>query len=169
MERLAGDPLFSFFDMLLACDQYAPVRTEINRRLQGRKKAQRDPLLLFYLAVIRYQEGQDYDSRRFMEVLDAADAADLARLRAAAARLASYAHGPLQQALQQFRFDVLDWPVPLFGGGLPPLPPRPPRRRRRIVRGGFRGATRRRVRALGDARAARWRYSGRTKRVGRLH
>ena len=122
MERLAGDPLFSFFDMLLACDQYAPVRTEINRRLQGRKKAQRDPLLLFYLAVIRYQEGQDYDSRRFMEVLDAADAADLARLRAAAARLASYVHGPLQQALQQFRFDVLDWPVPLFGGGLP-LPP----------------------------------------------
>ena len=119
MEHLAGDHLFSFFDMLLACDQYAPVRTEINRRLQGRPKAQRDPLLLFYLAVIRYQEGQDYDSRRFMEVLDAADAADQARLRAAAVRLASYAHGPLQQALQQFRFDVLDWPGPLFGGGLP--------------------------------------------------
>ena len=119
MEHLAGDHLFSFFDMLLAGDQSAPVRAEINRRLQGRPKAQRDPLLLFYLAVIRYQEGQDYDSRRFMEVLDAADAADQTRLRAAAVRLASYMHGPLHQALQQFRFDVLDWPGPLFGGGLP--------------------------------------------------
>ena len=119
MEHLVGDHLFSFFDMLLACYQSAPVRAEINRRLQGRPKAQRDPLLLFYLAVIRYQEGQDYDSRRFMEVLDAADAADQTRLRAAAVRLASYMHGPLQQALQQFRFDVLDWPGPLFGGGLP--------------------------------------------------
>ncbi|MCY4605887.1 MAG: hypothetical protein OXE49_16775 [Gemmatimonadetes bacterium] len=119
MERLEGDHLLAFFDILLAGDQHAPVRAEINRRLRGRKKAQRDPLLLFYLAVIRYQEGQDYDSRRFVEVIDAADADDEKRLRAAAVRLASYAHGPLRQALQQFRFDVLDWPVPLFGGGLP--------------------------------------------------
>ncbi len=119
MERLEEDHLLAFFDILLASDQHAPVRAEINRRLRGRQKAQRDPLLLFYLAAIRYQEGQDYDSRRFAEVLDAADAADQTRLRAAAMRLANYAHGPLRQALQQFRFDVLDWPVPLFGGGLP--------------------------------------------------
>ena len=119
MERLEGDLLLSFFDILLACGQRPPVRAEIDRRLLGRKKSQRDLLLLFYLAVIRYQEGQDHGSRRFAEVLDAADADDQTRLRAAAVRLASYAHGPLRQALQQFRFDVLDWPLPLFGGGLP--------------------------------------------------
>ena len=166
MEHLAGDHLFSFFDMLLACDQYAPVRAEINRRLQGRSKAQRDPLLLFYLAVIRYQEGQDYDSRRFMEVLDAADAADQARLRAAAVRLASYMHGPLQQALQQFRFDVLDWPGPLFGGGLP-LPADLLGEEGGSLEEALEEAARRR--ALGDTGTERGRYSGRTKRVGGLH
>ena len=113
MEHLAGDRLFAFFDILLACDQCARVRAEIDRRLRERKKTQRDPLLLFYLAVIRHQEGQDHGSRRFAEVLDAADADDEKRLRAAAVRLAGHAHGPLRQALQQFRFDVLDLPYPL--------------------------------------------------------
>lgn len=119
MEHLAGERLLAFFDILLACDQRAWVRTEIDRRLRGRKKAQRDPLLLFYLAVIRHQEGQDHGSRRFAEVLAAADADDEKRLRAAALRLAGHAHGPLRQALQQFRFDVLDLPYPLFGDELP--------------------------------------------------
>ena len=122
MERLDGDVLLAFFDILMACDELAPVRVEIDRRLRGRKKALRDPLLLFYLAVIRYQEGQDYDSRRFMEVLDAADAADQKRLRAAAARLAGHVYGPLREALQEFRFDMLDMldlPFAPFGGGSP--------------------------------------------------
>ena len=117
MERLAGDRLLAFFDILLDCGQYAQVRAEIDRRLLGRKKAQRDPLLLFYLAVIRYQEGQDHTSKRFAEVLDTADAADQKRLRAAAERLVLRTHGTLRQALQQFRFDVLDWPR--VEGGLP--------------------------------------------------
>ena len=81
MERLAGDHLLAFFDHLLASDLLEPVRTEIDRRLRGSQKAQRDPLLLFYLAVIRYQEGQDLDSRRFADVLGAADADDEKRLR----------------------------------------------------------------------------------------
>ena len=119
MEHLAGEHLLAFFDILLACDQRAQVRAEIGRRLRGRKKAQRDPLLLFYLAVIRHQEGQDHDSRHFAEILAAADADDEKRLRAAAVRLAGHAHGPLRQALQQFRFDVLDLPSPLLGGELP--------------------------------------------------
>ena len=119
MERLDGDVLLAFFDILMACDEFAPVRVEIDRRLRGRKKALRDPLLLFYLAVIRYQEGQDYDSRRFMEVLAAAGAADQKRLRAAAARLAGHVYGPLREALQEFRFDMLDLPFAPFGGGSP--------------------------------------------------
>ena len=119
MERLEGDVLLAFFDILMACDELAPVRAEIDRRLRGGKKARRDRLLLFYLAVIRYQEGQDYDSRRFMEVLDTADAADQTRLRAAAARLAGNVYGPLRKALQEFRFDLLDLPLALFGGGFP--------------------------------------------------
>ena len=69
--------------------------------------------------MVRYQAGQDHDARRFAEVLDAADGADEKRLRAAAGRLAGLAHGPLRQALQQFRFEVLDLPSPLFGGELP--------------------------------------------------
>ena len=113
MEHLAGDRLLAFFDILLACDQRARVRAEIDRRLRERKKAQRDPLLLFYLAVIRHQEGQDHGSRRFVEAINAADADDEKRLRAAAVRLAGHVHGPLRQALQQFRFDVLDLPYPL--------------------------------------------------------
>ena len=119
MERLEGDVLLAFFDILMACDELDPVRAEIDRRLRGREKGRRDRLLLFYLAVIRYQEGQDYDSRRFMEVLDAADAADQTRLRAAAARLAGHVDHPLRKALQEFRFDLLDVPLALFGGGFP--------------------------------------------------
>ena len=119
MERLEEEVLLAFFDILMACDELAPVRAEIDRRLRGRKKGRRDRLLLFYLAVIRYQEGQDCDSRRFKEVLDAADAADQTRLRAAAARLAGHVDAPLQKALQEFRFDLLDLPLALFGGGFP--------------------------------------------------
>ena len=121
MERLEGDRLLTFFDILLECGERAQVRAEIGRRLRASKKTPRDPLLLFYLAVIRYEEGQDYDSRRFAEVLDAADGADQKRLRAAAVRLAGHVRGLLRQALQQFRFELLDLPMPPFLGG-PPLP-----------------------------------------------
>ena len=119
LRRLEGDGLAAVFDVLMDCGGRTAVRAEINRRLRGAKKPGRDPLLLLYLAVIRFQEGQDHDSRRFAEALDAAGPSDTERLRTAAARLARHARGILREALQKFDFGLLDLPPPLFGGGSP--------------------------------------------------
>ena len=123
LERVGGGELIAFFDILLDCGKRPVVRAEIDRRLQGVTKPNRDPLLLFYLAVIRYQEGKDYDSRHFQEVLGMVDAARREELRAAALRLSRHAQGPLRQALQEFRFEMLDMAFPFAGGrgGLPSL------------------------------------------------
>ena len=122
MERLEGERLITVFDVLMDCGGRAPVRAEIDRRLRGVAKARRDPLLLFYLAVIRHLEGQDHDSGRFADILKRADAPTRERLRAAAARLARHADGLLRQALQEFDFELLDLPPLPFGlGGLPSL------------------------------------------------
>lgn len=121
MRKLEGDALAAAFDILMDCGGRSAVRAEINRRLRGAKKPERDPLLLLYLAVIRFQEGQDHDSRRFAEALDAAARTDVDRLRAAAARLARFTRGILREALQKFDFELLDLPPPLFGDG-PPSP-----------------------------------------------
>ena len=121
MRGLDGDGLAAVFEVLMDCGGRTAVRAEINRRLRGAKKPDRDPLLLLYLAVIRFQEGQDHDSRRFAEALDAAAPSDSDRLRAAAARLARFTRGILREALQKFDFELLDLPPPLFGDG-PPSP-----------------------------------------------
>ena len=120
IRRLEGDELAEVFDVLMDCNGRTLVRAEINRRLRGATQTRRDPLLLLYLAVIRYQEGHDYDSRRFVEALDAAVPSDRERLRAAAARLAGHAQGILREALQKFDFGLLDLPPPLFADGIPP-------------------------------------------------
>ena len=123
MQRLEGERLIAVFDLLMDCGGRGPVRAEIDRRLRGVAKTRRDPLLLFYLAVIRHLEGQDRGSRRFAEVLKRADSSTRERLRAAAGRLARHAHGLLRQALQEFDFDLLDTPPlsSILDGGLPPL------------------------------------------------
>ena len=125
MRRLEGDALFEVFDILMDCDGRAPIRLEIHRRLRDSDLGvpgppRRDPLLLLYLAMIRYQEGRDHDSRRFAEALEAAEPSDRERLRAAAVRLARHAQGILREALQKFDFALLDLPPPLFGDGAPP-------------------------------------------------
>lgn len=125
MRRLEGDALFEVFDILMDCDGRAPIRLEIHRRLRDSDlgvsgPARRDSLLLLYLAMIRYQEGRDHDSRRFAEALKAAEPSDRERLRAAAVRLTRHAQGILREALQKFDFALLDLPPPLFGDGAPP-------------------------------------------------
>ena len=112
MARLDGDRLLACFDTLLACGGRGAVRAELDRRLRGRRARGRDSLLRFYRAVIRYQEGDDHDSKRFAEVLKRADPGERQRMRAAASRLAPVADGPLRLALQRFDFDVLDLVVP---------------------------------------------------------
>ena len=123
MRRLEGERLIAVFDVLMDCGGRDVVRAEIERRLRGVAKTRRDPLLLFYLAVIRHLEGQDRDSRRFAEALKRTDSSTRERLRAAAGRLARHAHGLLRQALQEFDFELLDMPPlsSIFGDGLPPL------------------------------------------------
>ncbi|MDD9982518.1 MAG: hypothetical protein OXU81_14375 [Gammaproteobacteria bacterium] len=125
MRRLEGDALFEVFDILLDCDGRAPIRLEIHRRLRDSDlgvsgPTRRDPLLLLYLAMIRYQEGRDHDSRRFAEALEAAEPSERERLRAASVRLARHAQGILREALQKSDFALLDLPPPLFGDGAPP-------------------------------------------------
>ena len=120
LERVDGERLPVVLDILMDCDRQDEVRAAIERRLRGVRKARRDPLLLFYLAVIRYEEGSDHDARRFRDVLKKADAATRERLRAAAARLARHTEEPLQNALQTFDFEPLDVGPGPFGPGPPP-------------------------------------------------
>ena len=121
MGRTDGDRLLAVFDLLLDCEGRAAVRGEIDRRLQGVERSRRDPLLLFYLAVIRHQEGLDRGLRRLLEIVEAASPTELERLRAAAARLARHAHGGLRRALQEFDFESPGDYLSPFEDELPPL------------------------------------------------
>ncbi len=106
MARLDGDRLIACFDTLLACDGQVKVRAELERRLRRRRGW---PLLQFYLAVIRYEDGDDRGAASFTEILEDADSTERERLRAAAHRLAQVVEDePLRHALQQFDFDILD-------------------------------------------------------------
>ena len=120
LECVDGERLPAVLDVLMDCDGQHEVRVEIERRLRGVRKPRRDPLLLFYLAVIRYEEGSDHDARRFRDVLKKVDAPTRERLRSVAARLARHTEEPLRHALQTFDFEPLDeGPGPL-GPGPPP-------------------------------------------------
>lgn len=108
LARLDGDRLTACCDTLLACGGRKTVRDELDRRLRGGRATDHDPLLQFYLAVIRYEEREDYDATRLLEVVERVDGAGRRRLREAAKRLASVVDQPLRQALQQFDFKSLD-------------------------------------------------------------
>ena len=112
MTRLDGDRLLACFDTLLACGGRKAVRAELYRRMPGSRTTRRDSLLQFYLAVIRYQEGEDHGSLLFAEVLQRAEPGEHPRMRAAASRLAQVVDGPLRLALQRFDFAILDIDVP---------------------------------------------------------
>ena len=121
LERVDGERLPAVLDILMECGGRVQVRAEIERRLRGVGKSRRDPVMLFHLAVIRYQDGSDRDSRRFRDVLDSVDPAVRARLRPVAARLARHTQGPLRHALATFDFEPLDLPSVALGGGLPSI------------------------------------------------
>ncbi len=63
LARVDGERLPGVLDILMDCGGGNEVRVEIERRRRGVGKPRRDPLLLFYLAVIRYKEGSDHDAR----------------------------------------------------------------------------------------------------------
>ena len=123
LERVDAERLPAVLDILMECGGvdrgWTQARREIERRLRGVRKARRDPLLLFYPAAIRYEDGSDRDARRFEEVLSRADAATRERLRAAGARLARHMYEPLRHALVTFDFEALDL-RPAAPGGEPP-------------------------------------------------
>ena len=110
LERQEGDGLLAVLDLLMECGGSAAVRVEIGRRLSGVKTRDRDPALLLYLAVIRHRAGDDYDSRRFKEALEAAGPAGRNRLRTVSAGLARFTEGRLCEALHKFDFSLLDAP-----------------------------------------------------------
>ena len=114
LARLDGDRLTACCDTLLACGGRKTVRDEFERRLRGGRTGDHDLLLQFYLAVIRYEEREDYDAARFLEIVEHADAADRRRLREAAKRLAPLVDQPLREALQRFDFESLERLVPSF-------------------------------------------------------
>ena len=112
MARLDSDRLLACFDTLLACGGQKAVRAELYRRMPGNRTTRRDSLLQFYLAVVRYLEGEDRGSLLFAEVLERAEPGEHQRMRAAASRLAQVVDGPLHLALQRFDFAILDIEVP---------------------------------------------------------
>jgi len=114
LARLDGDRLTACFDTLLACGGRKAVRNELDRRLRGAGVTDHGTLLAFYLAVVRYEEREDYGAARFLDIVERAGAAGERRLRAAAKRLAPVVGQPLRQALQQFDFDLLERLIPAF-------------------------------------------------------
>ena len=114
LARLDGDRLTACFDTLLACGGRSTVRGELDRRLRGVRATDQDPVLSFYLAVIRYEEREDYGAARLLDIVERADASGRRRLRDAAKRLAPVVGQPLRRALQQFDFASLDRMVPSF-------------------------------------------------------
>lgn len=122
-----GEDLFALFDLFLDCEQTRLVQKEIERRLKNTRNNGWDPLLLFYLAVVRQLRRLDVGSRRFREVVETTGKIELKRLREAAFRLApKVGEGPLREALHSFRFEILD-ECRFADGGLPrdPFPPSP--------------------------------------------
>ena len=124
LDRQDDESLPDVLDILMECKMWNSVRAEINRRLSGAKSDKRDPLLLLYLAVIRYEEGDDFDTRRIVDAVESAPASDRERLQAGAARLAPHTTGTVREALHTFDFSCLDYPLPDFDPdeSLPPFP-----------------------------------------------
>ena len=121
LRRVDGEQLPAILDVVMSCGGRAQARAELERRLRGVRKPKRDPVLEFHVAVLRYADGSDHDSRRFRDLLNRVDAAALARLRPVASRLARHTMGPLRQALLTFDFEPLDVAPLSFGPGLPSI------------------------------------------------
>ncbi|MCY4077479.1 MAG: hypothetical protein OXH04_18850 [Acidobacteria bacterium] len=121
LRRVDGERLPAVLDVLMGCDGRAEARAELERRLRGVRKAKRDPVLELHLAVLRYADGSDHDSRRFTNLLNRVDAATRARLRPVANGLARHVQGPLRQALLTFDFEPLDEAPLAFGPALPTI------------------------------------------------
>ena len=121
LRRLEAERLPAALDAVIGCGGRAEARAELERRLRGVRKAKRDPVLELHLAVLRYADGSDHDSRRFTNLLNRVDAATRARLRPVANGLARHMQGPLRQALLTFDFEPLDEAPLAFGPGLPSI------------------------------------------------
>ena len=121
LRRLDAEHLPAALDAVIGGGGRSEARAEVERRLRGVRKSKRDPVLEFHLAVLRYADGADHDSRRFRELLKRVDAAAQARLRPVASRLARYTQGPLREALLTFDFEPLDVAPLDFDPGIPSL------------------------------------------------
>ena len=121
LARLDVERLPAAVDALMDCEAWIEVQVAIEARLRGVEESRRDPLLLFYDAVLRRLVGRESGARRFIEIVDKADAATRERLRAAANRLARHARGRFRRALLTFDFQPLDTPSAASGGGLPQI------------------------------------------------
>ena len=121
LARLDVERLPAAVDALMDCEAWIEVQVAIEARLRGVEESRRDPLLLFYDAVLRRLVGRESGARRFIEIVDKADAATRERLRAAANRLARHARGRFRRALLTFDFQPLDTPSATSGGGLPQI------------------------------------------------
>ena len=121
LARLDVERLPAAVDALMDCEAWIEVQVAIEDRLRGVEESRRDPLLLFYDAVLRRLVGRESGARRFIEIVDKADAATRERLRAAANRLARHARGRFRRALLTFDFQPLDTPSAASGGGLPQI------------------------------------------------
>ena len=121
LARLDVERLPAAVDVLMDCEAWIEVQAAIENRLHGVEESRRDPLLLFYHAVLRRLTGRESGARSFIEIVDKADAATRERLRAAANRLARHARGRLRRALLTFDFQPLDTPSAAPGGAMPPI------------------------------------------------
>ena len=109
--------IIPIYDMLVEFDLMKSALEDIVRR-KKRADAESRVLFRFYGLVIRHLLGELVNnSDAFAELLEEAQESQMESLRAAGRRLAPYASGPLQKALEMFDFDLLD--VPSFDSLFP--------------------------------------------------
>ena len=102
-----NDDLGIIFNFIFDEDNFNIITKEIHKRSPQFSPSQ-DIIMDFYLAVIKYINGDNVDATLFKTIIDNADTSTLKELQIVSRGLAPHTSGPLQSALSVFDFDVLD-------------------------------------------------------------
>ncbi|MCD6185079.1 MAG: hypothetical protein J7K84_04715, partial [Deltaproteobacteria bacterium] len=95
------------FDYIFEDNTLELIEKEIHRRNSKAIEPQK-AIMDFYLAVIKYIQGEEITSSRFDTIIDNADMKTLQEVQAVSRKLAGHTSGALQAALATFNFNVLN-------------------------------------------------------------
>ncbi|MCF8094244.1 MAG: hypothetical protein K9J79_02665 [Desulfobacteraceae bacterium] len=105
IKSVEDEGVLNICDLLMEMGRYKTVRAELNRRIRGKKAAER-PLIDFYRTVTADLTGETTDFDHLAELVENAGNETRRKLEAAADKLAEHALGPLNIALRFFDFEM---------------------------------------------------------------